>query len=131
MGNRHCGDNKSRIDAPFRAEEPTLFEPFIDGDAVRITLLGDAMFQTVMTGPDWLKSVHGDGAMLVPPNIKLVADTEAVRRELGLEIIANDYIISPETGPYLLEVNAIPSVTSHPELWTKYLEVVTNWATRN
>lgn len=130
-GNRHCGENKIRIDESFRAEQPTSFEPYIEGDAVRITLLGDAAFQTNMTGPDWLKSVHGDGAILVRPDAELVADTEAVRRGLGLEIIANDYIVSPQTGPYLLEANAIPSVTSHPQLWTTYLEVVTQWATQN
>lgn len=130
-GNRHCGENKIRIDDSFRAEEPTLFEPYTEGDAVRITLLGDAAFQTNMTGPGWLKSVHGDGAILVPPAAELVADTAAVRRGLGLEIIANDYIVSPETGPYLLEANAVPSVTSHPELWAKYLDVITSWATQN
>lgn len=129
-GDRHCGENKSRINAPFRAEGPTLFEPFVAGGAVRVTLLGDAAFQTEMTGPGWLKSVHGDGARLVPPDPELVADTRAVRSGLGLELVANDYMISPDAGPYLLEANAIPSVTSHPELWATYLDVVADWAGR-
>ena len=130
-GNRHCGENKQRINAPHTAAEPTLFEPFIAGEAVRITLLGDTAFQTRMAGPGWLKSVHGAGAELTDPDPELVADTRAVRRGLGLEIVANDYMVSPATGPYLLEANAIPSVTCHAELWRAYVEVVAGWVSRS
>ena len=57
---------------------------------------------------------------------ELVADTQTIRHGLGLDIIANDYMVS-EGGPYLLEVNHIPSVTCLPELWREYLEVVNAW----
>ncbi len=45
---------------------------------------------------------------------------------MGLDIIANDYVVAGATR-YLLEVNHIPSVTCFPELWQEYLAVVTAW----
>ena len=57
---------------------------------------------------------------------QLVADTRDIQRGLGLDIIANDYMISND-GPYLLEVNHIPSVTCFPELWGDYRRTVLNW----
>ena len=114
-GNWHCGENKERFTGTWTAKEPTLFEPFVTGEAVRIVIVGKPR-QIHMTGKGWLKSVHGEGTAFVPADPELVADTEAVRRGLGLDIIANDYIVG-ESGPYLLEVNHIPSVTCFPELW--------------
>jgi hypothetical protein len=58
---------------------------------------------------------------------ELVADAQAVRAGLGLDILANDYIVGP-AGKHLLEVNHIPSVTCFPELWEAYAEVVVRWA---
>ena len=60
---------------------------------------------------------------------QLVADTRDIQRGLGLDIIANDYIVSA-SGPYLLEVNHIPSVTCFPELWQDYVNVVVSWIAR-
>ena len=82
--------------------------------------------QIRMAGDGWLKSVHGGDATLMPADPDLVADTRGVQRGLGLDILANDYMVSAD-GPYLLEVNPIPSVTCFPELWADYLDVVTNW----
>jgi hypothetical protein len=124
-GNWHCGENKERFSGTWTAAEPTLFEPFVQGEAVRVVIVREAR-QIRLTGPGWLKSVHGQGAAFMTPDPDLVADTRAVQRGLGLDIIANDYIVS-DTGPYLLEVNHIPSVTCFPELWQEYVDLIAQW----
>ena len=92
---------------------------------VRIVILEQPR-QIRLTGTGWLKSVHGADAAFTQAIPELVADTLAVKRGLGLDIIANDYMLG-ETGPYLLEVNHIPSVTCFRELWQEYLDVVEKW----
>ena len=124
-GNWHCGENKARFNGVWSATEPTLFEPFVTGEAVRLVTVGEPR-QIRLAGPGWLKSVHGAGAAFMPVDPELVADTRAIQRGLGLDIIANDYVLSA-SGPYLLEVNHIPSVTCFPELWVEYMEVVAAW----
>jgi hypothetical protein len=124
-GNWHCGENKQRFTGNWKAAEPTLFEPFIEGEAVRLVIVGEPR-QIRLTGTGWLKSVHGADAAFMPTDPELVADTRAIQRGMGLDIIANDYMLSA-SGPYLLEVNHIPSVTCLPELWQDYLERVVAW----
>ncbi len=126
-GNWHCGENKVRFNGEWVAQEPTLIEPFVVGDAVRLLIIGEPR-QIRLTGTGWLKSVHGDGANFMPADPALVEDTRAIQQGLGLDIIANDYMLS-ESGPYLLEVNHIPSVTCFPELWQEYVNVVAEWIT--
>ena len=128
-GNWHCGENKERFTGRWTAAEPTLFEPFVAGEAVRVIILGERAHQIRLTGTDWRKSVHGAGAAFMDADPELVADTRAIQRGMGLDIIANDYMVS-ETDRYLLEVNHIPSVTCFPELWQEYLGVVVGWAGR-
>jgi hypothetical protein len=125
-GNWHCGENKERFTGRWTAKEPTLFEPFVAGEAVRVVMLDGEARQIRLTGADWRKSVHCAGAAFMPADPELVADTEAIRRGLGLDIIANDYMVS-DSSRYLLEVNHIPSVTCFPELWQEYLRVVVDW----
>jgi hypothetical protein len=125
-GNWHCGENKERFTGKWKATEPTLFEPFVAGEAVRVVMLGGDARQIRLTGADWRKSVHGTGAAFMETDSELVMDTEAIRRGLGLDIIANDYMVS-DSSRYLLEVNHIPSVTCLPELWQEYLRVVVEW----
>jgi hypothetical protein len=129
-GNWHCGENKARFVGTWQAKEPTLFEPYIKGDAVRVVILGNRIRQIRLAGTSWLKSVHGDGAEFMPLDPGLVADTRAIQRGLGLDIIANDYMVS-DAGPYLLEVNHIPSVTCFSELWEDYVQVVGRWVERD
>jgi hypothetical protein len=126
-GNWHCGENKERFNGSWHAKEATLFEPFITGEAVRLVIVGEPR-QIRLTGQGWFKSVHGAGAAFMPADPELVADTIAIQRGLGLDIIANDYMVAA-TEPYLLEVNHIPSVTCFPELWEEYMGVVAAWAT--
>jgi len=125
-GNWHCGENKERFAGSWSATEPTLFEPFLAGEAMRVVIVGEPR-QIKLAGSGWLKSVHGAGAEFVSSDPQLVEDTRAVQRGLGLDVIANDYLITPD-GPYLLEVNHIPSVTCFPELWQEYLGVVSAWS---
>lgn len=126
-GNWHCGENKERFSGAWEAEEACLIEPFVEGEAVRVLMLGEQAWQIRLGGEDWRKSVHGAGAAFMELDSELVADTRAIRDGLGLDVIANDYIVSPEQR-YLLEVNHIPSLTCFPELWRAYLEVVVRWA---
>src|SRR5262245_37393981 len=79
-GNWHCGENKARFTGNWTAKEPTLFEPFIDGEAVRVVILGNRIRQIRLAGSGWLKSVHGTGAELIPLDSELVADTRAIQR---------------------------------------------------
>ena len=125
-GDWHCGENKERFSTSFTADEPMLFEPFIEGEAVRITAIGRHVRQIRMGGSGWKKSVHGTGAEFMPLDPDLAADAERIRGGLGLSILANDYILGGN-GPYLLEVNHIPSVTCLPELWEDYAEAVAAW----
>lgn len=125
-GNWHCGENKERFSGAWVATEPTLFEPFVAGEAVRVVMLGKEARQIRLAGADWRKSVHGAGAAFMAADPELVADTRSIRRGLGLDIIANDYIVS-SSERYLLEVNHIPSVTCFPELWEEYVTVIAEW----
>ena len=126
-GNWHCGENKERFTGTWTAQEPTLFEPFVPGEAVRLAIVGGEPRQIRLAGSDWRKSVHGSGAELVPADPDLVADTRAIQHGMGLDILANDYMLS-DNGPYLLEVNHIPSVTCFPELWQDYSAAVVRWS---
>ncbi len=58
---------------------------------------------------------------------ELLADTQHIREEFGLEIIANDYIVTEQGSRHLLEVNHIPNVTRFPEVWAAYRDYVIQW----
>jgi hypothetical protein len=125
-GDWHCGENKRRFTDTLVSEEASLIEPFVEGEAVRLVIV-DQPRQIRLAGPDWLKSVHSPGAALMPADERLVEDTRRIRSGLALDLIGVDYILA-ETGPYLLEVNHIPSVTCLPELWEDYLTAVLRWS---
>ncbi|WP_020470913.1 hypothetical protein [Zavarzinella formosa] len=65
----------------------------------------------------------------MPLDEQLEADTRHIQRGMGLDLIANDYMVTP-TGKHLLEVNHIPSVTCFPELWAAYRDTVVGWSTQ-
>ena len=127
-GNRHCGDNKERFTDVFVAREPTLIEPFVAGESVRVVMIGETAWQLRLGGDTWLKSVHHREADFMPIDEELLADTRAIRDGFGLELIANDYVVTPGGAKHLLEVNHIPSVTCFPELWAAYRSFVADWA---
>jgi len=126
-GNWHCGENKERFERVWQAQEPAIVERFLEGTAIRVVVIGERHWQIKLAGDDWLKSIHHSGACFMKPDPRLVADTRNVARGFGLEIAANDYIVTGDGVPHLLEVNHIPNVTRFPEVWDAYAEYVINW----
>ncbi|WP_422928390.1 hypothetical protein [Singulisphaera sp. PoT] len=127
-GNWHCGEDKARFDESWVAEVPTLIEEFIEGEAVRIVLIGENAWQVRMAGLGWLKSIHAQGAGLMPIDPELLDDTRHIAAHFGLETIGVDYIAAPGGSRYLLEVNHVPNVTVFPEFREAYLDLVVGWA---
>jgi len=127
-GNWHCGENKERFTETWNAGESAIVERYLEGDAVRVLVMVDRHWQIRLEGNGWLKSIHHPAATLMEPDPRLVADTHRVAAGFGLEIAANDYIITPDGTPHLLEVNHIPNVTRFPEIWEAYADYVVAWA---
>jgi hypothetical protein len=126
-GNWHCGENKARFTGRWSSEHPAIIERFLVGQAVRVVMIGDRFWQIRLEGDDWLKSIHHDNATMMPIDNELLEDTVRIREGFGLEIIANDYIVTEGGTKHLLEVNHIPNVTRFPQLWEAYAEYVTHW----
>lgn len=128
-GNWHCGENKAQLSHQESVclDENSIVEPFFDGAAVRVAVIGDATFQIRLDGDDWLKSIHHDRAGFMNVDESLVADTRRVADGFGLAIAANDYIVCGDGSKHLLEVNHIPNVTRFPEMWSEYCEYVLTW----
>ncbi|MCA8987737.1 MAG: hypothetical protein KDA78_08870 [Planctomycetaceae bacterium] len=113
-GNWHCGENKVQFTGRYQPSEPSIIERYLEGTAVRIVLIGDRYWQIKLEGEGWLKSIHHPDACFMEPDSRLVADTRKVATGMGLEFAANDYIITNDGEPHLLEVNHIPNVTRFP-----------------
>lgn len=126
-GNWHCGENKERFTSTWSGDEASIIEPFLKGQAVRVVMIGDQYWQIRLDGDTWLKSIHHDRAVLMDVDAELLEDTIAIRHGFGLEIIANDYIVTDDGSKHLLEVNHIPNVTRFPEIWNAYRDYVVTW----
>ncbi|HEY1187499.1 MAG TPA: hypothetical protein VGE74_07560 [Gemmata sp.] len=126
-GEWHCGEGKERFAAEWRADEPVLIEPFLTGDAVRVTAIGDQMFQLRLGGDGWKKSIHHASAAFMPLDEALAADVRALRDRFDLAVCAADYIITPAGVPHLLELNHVPNVTQFPEIRSAYLDYAVSW----
>lgn len=126
-GDWHCGENKEKFSDRRRWDFPVLIEPFIDGEAVRVVAIGDLHWQIRMTGDNWLKSIHHQAAAFMPVDAQLLADTLALRRHFGLELVAVDYMVGTDGQRHLLEVNHIPNVTRFPEIREAYLAFACQW----
>jgi hypothetical protein len=127
-GNWHCGENKARFTGAFTATEPSIIEPFIVGEAVRIALVGDRAWQIRLAGDDWLKSIHHAGAAFMPIDDELLADARALSQGLGLEVIGVDYMVGADGEKHLLEVNHAANVTVFPAIREAFLDLVAAWA---
>lgn len=127
-GNWHCGENKARFTGAFTAPEPTILEPFIVGEAVRIALVGERAWQIRLAGESWLKSIHHAGAAFMPIDDALLADTRALSAQLGLEVIGVDYMVGTDGSRHLLEVNHAANVTVFPEIREAFLDLVAAWS---
>lgn len=126
-GNWHCGENKERFQGTWCGNEPSIVERYIEGDAIRVVVIGQRHWQIKLEGEGWLKSIHHSTACLMEPDLRLVTDTRNVAKGFGLEIAANDYIVTADGQPHLLEVNHIPNVTRFPEIWDAYSDYVVDW----
>ena len=129
-GNWHCGENKEQFAERWTGTEPAIVEPFIDGMAVRVVMIGDQYWQIKLEGDDWLKSIHHTDATFMPIDDELLKDTKQIKEAFELEIIANDYMVGHNGDRYLLEVNHIPNVTRFPEIWAAYRDYVVAWINR-
>lgn len=127
-GNWHCGENKARFTGAFTAGEPSIIEPFIVGEAVRIALVGDRAWQIRLAGDDWLKSIHHRDAAFMPIDDELLADARALSQGLGLEVIGVDYMVGADGRKHLLEVNHAANVTVFPAIREAFLDLVAAWA---
>ncbi len=126
-GEGHCGEGKEVVTGGRECDEPTLFEQFLKGDAVRVQVIGNAAFQVRLAGEDWKKSLHHPAADLTEPDAELVEDTRRMQAHFGLEVCAADYIVTPDGGKHLLELNHIPNVTQFAEMREAYLDLVCGW----
>jgi len=125
-GNWHCGENKEKFDNSRISEEASVIEPFYEGDAVRVIVIGDQAMQIKMEGKDWLKSIHDETAAFMEMDDDLLEDTLNIKEAFGMDIIANDYMVSA-TSKHLLEVNHIPNVMRFQKLQDVYFEKVVEW----
>src|SRR5579885_303960 len=61
-GEWHCGEGKERFTGERTFPEPTLLEPFVEGEAVRVQVIGREAWQIRLGGDDWKKSIHHPSA---------------------------------------------------------------------
>ena len=94
---------------------------------MRVLLIGDRCRQIRLAGGDWSKSIHHPDAALMGADPRLVADARRVAAGFGLSILANDYVLSPDGTPHLLEVNHVPNVTRFGEVWEAYRAFAVDW----
>ncbi|MBL8193617.1 MAG: hypothetical protein JNM06_07525 [Blastocatellia bacterium] len=126
-GNWHCGENKERFTGNWTSSEACIIEDFLAGQAVRLVIIGDKYWQIRLEGESWLKSIHSEASDFMEVDQELLEDTKAIGKGFGLEILANDYIVTEKGTKHLLEVNHIPNVTRFPELWQAYADYVVSW----
>ena len=126
-GDWHCGENKHRFEGEWQTEYPTVFEPFIEGEAVRIMLIGEQFWQIRLTGDAWLKSIHHSDAAEMPVDAELLADARVLAEHFKLPTVGIDYMIGNDGQKYLLEVNHIPNVTVFPFVREAYISYTSQW----
>lgn len=126
-GEWHCGEGKDVFTGERANPDPTLFEPFVEGEAVRVTVIGEALFQLRLGGDDWKKSIHHPTAGPMPLDPELADDVRRMRDHFDLAVCAADYIVTADGTRHLLELNHVPNVTEFPHIRTAYLDYTTAW----
>lgn len=126
-GNWHCGENKHRFQGYWESKETATIEPFFEGEAVRIMIVGSYHWQIKLEGKSWLKSIHPATAHFMEIDPDLLADTLYIKEKLGLDMIGNDYIIAKDGKKYLLEVNHIPNISRFKALQEAYQKTLIKW----
>lgn len=127
----HCGEDKHKFTGKWKSTETSVIERFIEGEAVRIMIVGDNHWQIRVTGETWLKSIHNEGSWEMEINPELLADSKAIARHFGLETVGVDYMVGNDGTPYLLEVNHIPNVTVFPFVNEAFISFAAAWIKRN
>ena len=131
-GNWHCGENKQRFVGKQNYQQPTIIEPFIDGIAVRILVIGEKYWQIQLKGDDWLKSIHHQDAHIHSSvDEELLQDTLNLKEHFQLEWIAVDYMVLPNGEKFMLEVNHIPNMDRFPEVRQHYTTFIGDWLQNN
>ncbi len=133
-GNWHCGEDKERSRDDWRCPEPTIVEPFIEGDAERIMIVGERFWQIHLAGQSWKKSIHHHDAAILPieqVDPELLEDTRSLAKHFGLEMIGVDYMVGADGERHLLEVNHVPNVTVFPEIREAFLDLAERWIKDN
>ncbi|GAB2647549.1 hypothetical protein GCM10027035_46480 [Emticicia sediminis] len=129
-GNWHCGENKDLFLTNFSTFEPTIFESFVVGDAVRIMIIGNNAWQIKLEGSDWKKSIHDVQSRQMDVDSELLEDAKHIADYFKLDIIGIDYMISNTEEKYLLEVNHIPNVTVFKFINQAFVEHAINWVNK-
>lgn len=127
-GNWHCGENKERFTGRWDTTEATVFEDFVEGEAVRVVLIGERAWQIRLAGEGWKKSIHPDDAAYMPIDPELLEDARRLQSRFKLDVVGVDYMVGSDGTKHLLEVNHIPNVTRFAEVRAAYLDLVASWA---
>jgi hypothetical protein len=130
-GEWHCGEGKERFTGEWRAAEPTLIEPYLEGEAVRVTVIGDRAWQLRLGGDDWKKSIHHPTVAFTDLDPELAADVRRMRDHFDLAVCAADYVVAPDGTRHLLELNHIPNVTEFSDIRAAYLDFAAEWLDRD
>ena len=104
-----------------------MIEEFIEGEAVRIMLVGDRFWQIQLTGDSWLRSIHNKGSWEMEVVNDLLRDSINIAKYFDLQTVGVDYMVGNDGNKYLLEVNHIPNVTVFPFVNVAFLDYVENW----
>ncbi|SEO48961.1 hypothetical protein SAMN05192574_108269 [Mucilaginibacter gossypiicola] len=123
----HCGEDKNKFTGDWTSTETSVIEEFIDGEAVRIMIVGDKSWQIRLTGDTWLKSIHNEGSWEMEIDQELLLDSKAIAQHFNLQTVGVDYIIGKNGERYLLEVNHIPNVTVFPFVNKAFIEYAVEW----
>ncbi|MEO3408279.1 hypothetical protein AAFN85_30470 [Mucilaginibacter sp. CAU 1740] len=123
----HCGEDKAKFNGDWTSSETSVIEQFIDGEAVRIMIVGDKSWQIRLTGDTWLKSIHNEGSWEMETDPELLADSQAIAKHFNLQTVGVDYIVGKDGERYLLEVNHIPNVTVFPFVNEAFVEFAGEW----
>lgn len=112
VGDDHCGDGKSRVSADCPAlDHPAIAEPFIEGESVRVLVVGRTAWVLKYESTDWRKNVNAKVTEVHSAEFEgLVPRARTIAIRLNLPVLGVDFIGSNETGWYLLEVNAYPGL---------------------
>lgn len=126
-GNWHCGENKHKFSGSWESTEDAVLEPYFEGEAVRTLHIGGKSWQIKLEGDTWLKSIHPAQVRFMDIDEGLLRDTLSLKDRIGMDLIANDYIVCEDGTRHLLEINHIPNITRFEEIRLHFLDTVVSW----